>query len=252
MRSEDEVSLILYAHSLFGNLFVIRTLQLFRARALLSTSTVTKTGTAFVAANALISFYFAHDILRCSLVLMAFETITVVLLLCFERRQIADLKTEVPLFLDRWILNLRLGSALPTARDTALQNQSESFQTLLRPMFATQNALSIKRAHLLFTAPLLAELERIQTEPHSALARLENLRNMLRKATDFRRKSGQATRQTHIQCAVMVILLFALTLFTLHRYGWRRSSDLIVGAILLSLLGLIIMHFCARKTKWKI
>lgn len=246
------MQLILYAQLVFGNLFVIRTLQIFRARALVSTSTVTKTGTAFVCASATLSFFYARNIFQYSGLITGCIFICLALLFVFEHREIAALKNEVPVFIDRWILNLRLGLALPTARDMALRDHSESFQTLLRPVFNTQSSVAPRRRHLLLNAAVLNELERLQLEPHSALSRLENLRFLLRKTTEFRRKSGQATRQTAIQSVVMMILLIALTFFTLHRYGWHRAGDLVLWALFLSAIGVITMYLMARKSKWKV
>jgi hypothetical protein len=243
---------ILYSQLLFGNLFAIRTLHIFHSRALLSVKMLTKIGTAFVCASALTSFYAAQNAFLCSCLIVSGLFILIISLFVCERRQIDALKSEVPLFLDRWILNLRLGLALPTAREAALHEQSEGFQILMRPLFATRSVPGQKRRHLLFAAAALQELESLHGEAHSALARLENLRALLRKTSEFRRKSGQATRQSYIQATVMLLLLIALTLFTLYRYGWKQASDLITGAILLSAMGLVTMHFMARKTKWKI
>ena len=244
--------LILYTQLVFGNLFVIRTLQIFRARALLSANAVTKIGTLFVCASGCVTFFCFRVPALCFLLNFAALLSTLGILLLCERQQIDALKSEVPLFLDRWSLNLRLGSALPTARDMALREHSEGFQLLVRPLFATHPRGPTRRRHLLFSAAVLGELERLHHEPHAALARLENLRQLLRKTSEFRRKSGQAVQQTAIQSVVMVVLLFALTLFTLHRYGWRRSGDLIIAAQFLSALGIVVMYFLARKTKWKI
>jgi hypothetical protein len=244
--------MILYAQMVFGILFVIRTLQIFRARALLSTPTVTKTGIAFVGACVIIGFFGTQNVFLCSFLITSCVFLMLIALFLLERRQIDSLKSEIPLFLDRWSLNLRLGSALPTARERALRDHSAGFQTLLRPVFSTQNVKSTRRHHALLSAAVMFELEFLQHEPHSALARLENLRQLLRKSAEFRRKSGQAVRQTTIQSAVMMIMLLALILFTLHRYGWRRCGDLIAGSVVLASLGVLLMHFLARKTKWKI
>jgi Flp pilus assembly protein TadB len=247
-----DVTLIFFAQSLFGIAFVIRTFQIFRARALLSTSFVTKTGTIFVSAALFGAFFCAEDILSalfvsCSCVIAAFA-----LLFFSERRQIDALKSEIPYFLDRWILNLRLGLALNPARERALRDHSDAFQTLLRPLFAAQSLNARPETHALLTGALVFELERIQREPHAALARLENLRVSLRKADDFRRRSGHAVRQTRIQAQVMLVLLFALIVFSVRRYGWHRISDLVSAAIVLAALGSLCMYLLARKTKWKI
>jgi hypothetical protein len=244
------VRLILFVQLVFGILIVIRTIDIFRARALLSASATVKVGIIFVCALAWNAFFCAKDlVLSFFFTLALLGTLAGALFFC-ERRKIDTLKAEIPVFLDRWILNLRLGSAVSTARDAALREHSENFQTLLRPLFAT--GVQARRTHLLLHGALVAELERAHLEPHSALARLENLRAMLRKQSEFRRKSGQAAHQTAIQAGVMLLLLVALTLFTLQRYGWRRCSDLILASVGLSLAGLICMIFLARKTKWKI
>jgi hypothetical protein len=246
------VSLILYAQLVFGILFVIRTLQLFRARALLSTSVVTKAGTAFVFICLLIGFFGTQNVFLAAGLVDAGVFFAVIALFLLERREIDVLKSEIALFLDRWILNLRLGSALPTARESALRDHSNAFQTLMRPVFSAQSASSARDRHVLLSVPVMRELEKMQSEPHSAIARLENLRLLLRKSADFRRKSGQAVRQTAIQSAVMMFLLFALMLYTLHRYGWKQSGDLILISGGLASLGVISMYALARKTKWKI
>lgn len=243
--------LILYAQLVFGNLFVIRTLQIFRARALLSQSLVTKTGTSFVCASILATFFCMHAPILCSGLITGAVFLTTVALFFAERRKISALKAEIPIFFDCWILNLRLGLALSAARDAALREQRESFQSLMRPVFTAQSG-NLKRQHLLLSRALLEEVENLAREPHSALSRLENLRAMLRKSAEFRRKSGQATRQTTIQAAVMVVLLVALITFTLSRYGWRKSGDLVSLSFGLSLLGITTMCWIARKSKWKI
>ena len=252
MIAEGDVPLILYVQLVFGNLFVIRTLQIFRARALLSTPLVTKTGTAFVCTSFCVTFFCANSVFLSAGLITGCILLTIAALFAFERHEITELKNELPLFLDRWILNLRLGSALPTARELALNDHSEGFKNLLRPLFAARNTLQNRRGHPLMRSKALAELEKLHLEPHSALQRLENLRRHLRKGAEFRRKSGQATRQTAIQSVVMLLLLIALASFTLHRYGWRRSGDLIAGAAFLSVIGVVSMYLMARKTKWKI
>jgi hypothetical protein len=246
------VSLIFYLQSVFGILFVIRTLQIFRARALISTSSVTKTGTAFVCACTATSFFGTQSAFLCFLLNILWVFLTIIVLFLLERREIDTLKSEVPLFLDRWILNLRLGSSLASAREAALRDHSIGFQSLMRPVFAVQNERVRRHQHVLMHISVLCELERLNSEAHSALARLESLRTLLRKTSDFRRKSGQAVRQTVIQSSVMMILLFALMFFTLYRYGWRRSGDLILESAGLSIMGVLIMFILARKTKWKI
>jgi Flp pilus assembly protein TadB len=249
---EDEVSFILCLQLVFGNLFVIRTLQIFRARALLSQSTVTKTGTVFCALLAIVSIFHARAGVSGTILLSLCIVLCLAVLFLLERRQIDALKAEIPLFLDRWILNLRMGLALPTARESALCEHSPEFRALMKPVFATQTAFVGRRRHGLLPAQLLFELERLQVTPHSALQRLENLRLWLRKSSEFRRKSGQAVRQTLIQSLVMLFLLLALCAWSVRRYTWSRCYDLIIMSWVLYTLGASVMFVLSRKAKWKI
>lgn len=244
------MKLFFYAQLVFGIVFVIRTIQLFRTRALISGAQAAKTGTSFVCAIILTTFFCARAPILCSGLIACALCAEMCVLIFFERHRISILKEEIPTFLDSWILNLRLGISLSAAREAALRDQHEMFQTLLRPVFNAQS--NMRRRHVLLTTELVEEFENLSREPHSALARLENLRSYLKKSAEFRRKSGQATRQATIQATTMMFLLFALIIFTVHRYGWRQSVDLIVISLLLSQIGVALMWWIARKGKWKI
>ncbi len=246
------MKLIFFLQTLLGILFVVRTSQLFRARALLSTALVTKAGTIFVCSALFGAIFcgenvFAAVLTTCANLFCAFAT-----LFWCERRQFDALKGEIPYFLDRWILNLRLGLAPTSARERALRDHSENFQALLRPVFTSSSTRCVRISHTLLPPEVICELEYVQHESHSALKRLETLRDSLRKAAIFRRKSGQAVRQTQIQALLMMFLLLALTVFTLQRYGWRQVSDLVLASLLLSTLGALVMYFVARKSRWKV
>ena len=240
--------LIFFAQTLLGILFVIRTNQIFRARALISAQLAMKTGTIFVCLSLFATILCANSVVLASLATCANVFCSFATLFLFERRQIDALQAEIPWFLDRWILNLRLGAAPVGARDRALLEQSENFRALLQPIFSSS---TLRGRHSLLPDAVMGEIERAQLEPHTALIRLEALRDNLRKAAGFRRKSGQAVRQTHIQSIAMILLTLALAAFTLQRYGWR-VVDLTTTAIALSCLGAVGMHFVARKTRWKV
>jgi hypothetical protein len=246
------VTFISFAQTLFGILFVIRTLQIFRARAMLTQPFVTKTGTIFVTIALLSAFLSVQHAIFATLLSFANIFVAFATLFVCERRQIDALKAEFPFFLDRWILNLRLGSALTPSREQALRDHSANFQTLLRPLFNSSGLSAAKLTHPLLPSAQLHELERIQREPHAALQRLENLRHTIRKTAEFRRKSGQAVQQTRIQSSVMLLMLVALIAFTLRRYGWSRVADLVAESVVLSLIGTLTMHLLTRKTRWKI
>jgi len=244
------VTLILFAISMFGNLSALRTLEHFRSRALISSQHLTKIGTGSCALVLCSVFFFARDLFFAALAVISTLFTLYFSLWFFERRQIAILKKDVPGFLDRWILNMKLGSALSSARAAALQDLNARTRTLLEPLFMSAN--SPGRVHLILDEKVLAELIELSHSPHSALTRLESVREWMRKSDDFRRKSGQAVRQTMIQATVLLILLIALAVFTVQRHGWRRNSDLITASFILSGLGIFTMRHLSEKRRWKI
>jgi Flp pilus assembly protein TadB len=247
---EDDVALILFLLSLFGNLSVIRIMRFFRTRALITSSGVTKTGTGACACLQVLIISRFHNVMVTLIAMIAVIFLFSAALWMLERRQIDALKTELLSFFDHWILNLRLGESLSSARVAALTTTSRHFRALLEPLFITSSGQAPH--HLLLPSKILVELKQLAISPHAALARLESLREMMRKSDDFRRRSGQAMRQTTIQSLVLVILQIALGVFTVIHYGWNRTSDLILASFLISGCGLVLMRQLARKAKWNI
>lgn len=244
------MALFLFVISMFGNLSALRLLRKFRVRALISAKILAKIGTfALVMMNFAI-FLLANDAFTTFIVVCALNIALQLSLWMFERRQIDGMKREIPAFLDRWILNMKLGHAVNAARDAALLELSARNRTLLQPLFASTSR--IYSDHLILDAKIRHELVKLAQLPHSALTRLENLRLMMRKAEQFRRKSGQAVRQTAIQSSVLLVLLVCLAVFTVYTRGWHENSAFIILSMLLSLMGVICMFLLARKTKWKI
>lgn len=235
---------------MIGITFVLRTSLVFRERGVIHESAVTKTGTLGILVQLLLPFFVNQNRLGWILPACLLPLLPIGFLLFLEHKTIAVFKARVPIFLDRWILNMRLGKSLSSAREAALRQEGDRFQTLMRPLFATRS--SEREQHLLLAKNVRRELEQIAQINHAALERLENLRSHLRKTAEFRRKSGQAVLQTTIQSIVMLGLLIALALFNLQRYGWTRCGDLICLAAFLSLIGLMVMMRLARKSSWKL
>lgn len=244
------MSAVSFLISAFGILSAMRMSRIFRERAVISTSLVTKTGT-ITCASAILSGIFAksHPLVAifCPILIFAgaFSALWI-----RERRQIDALKSELPVFFDRWILDLKLGHSLAAARTAALKSSSENLRALLEPVFLSQERAH--EFHPLIDATLARELGDLARGSGPALERLENLRMSLRKWHTFRRKSGQARRQTSIQASVLLILQVALALFTVVRHGWSRSFDLIIWSFLLSGVGFALMHALSRKKTWNL
>ncbi len=244
--------MIIFSQTLFGLWFVMRTSQLFRDHALINTSTVTKTGTVFNTIILLIAFSFANNSTMNAFLILLVVICNFLLLNLLERRQIDTLKSEFPLFLDRWILNIKMGLGSRAARDKALAALSLPFQMLIQPIFAVNPSDSTDRRHVLLTSSMLNDLQRINAESHLTLSRLETLRSNIRKTEDFRRRSGQATQQVRIQATVMLFIQLALALYMIPRYGLRQIGDFLTLSTLLCIAGLVSMLLLAKKSSWNI
>jgi Flp pilus assembly protein TadB len=174
-----------------------------------------------------------------------------VMLWYLERRKIKELIDQTPRFLDRWILNLSVGKAFRSSWENALSSESEQFQSMFRPLFET-NANPSRRPHEVLPPLIADEIVRIQDQPHLAVARIDSLRRMLKKSSEFRRKSGQAVSQASIQSLLLLFLHFALITFVVHRHGWREVMDLVIASTILAGAGNLLIYRLARKNKWRI
>lgn len=244
------MAVILFANSMFGILSVLRTVGHFRAREVIAQKILTKIGTGSCAMIIAALFLCAHNAISALISVAIIVIAQFIFLSLIERRKIENLKREVPGFLDRWILNMKLGNSLSAARAAALKELHAHARAVLEPLFV--NPSLDTSSHLILDEKVLPELLEISRSPHSALARLENVRVWMRKSDAFRRKSGQATRQTTIQASVLLILLIALAVFTVHQYGWRSNSDLVFISFTLSGLGIFTMRHFSVKRRWKI
>ena len=244
------MSLILFSQLMIGNVFVIRILRKFRERSLVSEDSLTKIGTLTLTIISSIGF-FPPSRLSFSFSLVAI-CISAMLLALFslQRRQIDALKSNFPLFLDRWILNAKLGSSISSARERALIEESVVSQRLLRAFFNSTRAECEKHAFL--DDHVALELKEIGAQTHQAIARLENLRLHLRRTSDFRRKSGQALLQSRIQMITIGVLVLALQVYDVRRYGWSRVGDFILLSLALSAIGIVVMNILASKRRWRI
>ncbi len=238
---------ILFTVLVIGQMLVIRTQIKISERALISVTTLTKIGTAVLTFNFMIAFALGPTVATISI--LTISVLHWASLRLLELQKLRLIESLFPNFLDRWILNLRLGMSESYSRESALEEMDPHFAKLIRTLFLNGKTT---HDHVLFDSMIKKELKNIATKPHSALNRLENLRSILKKSADFRRRSGQAIRQARIQAVGMVILLLAISFVALRRFGWNKVGDLIGLAVALSCCGGLAMNFLARKRKWKV
>ncbi|MGE4131240.1 MAG: hypothetical protein AB7F86_06355 [Bdellovibrionales bacterium] len=242
--------LILLAHSTFGFMFAIRIFRKFRGRNLISANRLA----CFVILSGLFTtlgvWMCKKSLFSISIVTLLSAAILLIGLRQIEAFEIRKLQSHVLPFLDSWILNLRIGMAAKSARDAALNEQPEFFQRLVRPLFeVTDRRLD---RHPFLPKALLREVHLLHQKPHHVVDRLFSLRQSLAAATTFRRKSGQALRQAHLQCGVLVLLHLGLVLFSVGRTGLLKNFDLILWSTALNFAGLAVLRLMARRTKWTI
>lgn len=241
------MSAVLFFISVIGQLFVMRIQRKCLERALISKNALTKIGTVASFTIFIVSFFSKNTFSAALIVVCCLVFLVIVHL--FEQHRLRQLRSLLPTLIDGWILNLRLGLAESAAREKALADIHPDFGKILR----TSLINDFSSNHGAIFDPMVArELQAITNSPHSALLRLENLRANLKKAAEFRRRSGQAIRQTQIQASLMMLLLIALSFLAIRRYGWSQVGDLVGLALILSLLGVISIQFLARKRNWKI
>jgi hypothetical protein len=243
------MSLILFSQTMFGNVVAIRILRRFRHRSLISTTSLMKIGTAFasiMSSGASVLFFFRE---REPLMFIIMSLVVLQLTLKFkERRKIECLHAQFAPFLDRWLLNLRTGHAAASARESALNSSSEQFRASLAPLFDADP----RGGHLFLTRREVQELRSAQSEPHSTVGRLQNLRDGHRRTAAFRRKSGQALRQAAIQSAVLTLMHAALCIFVTARGDAASNFDLIFWSSLLTFSGVLTLRLMARRIRWTI
>jgi len=232
-----------------GNVFAIRTLQVFRARTVIAESTLTKIGTAWITAVMTSGFLVPRNPLGLLFVLATIFTPTF-LMMWLETSVLRRLSARIPSWLDKWILNLRVGKSISSALEAAFRDEPDAFQSLARPLLR-QHHFHHQR-HPLFTFVVAQELARLMRTDHAALARLERLREWVRRDSEFRRKSGLAGRQTRLQALTLLGLQVALAAFMLNRYSWSQCGDLVVISFSLTLISLWIMTRLSQKRLWKV
>jgi Flp pilus assembly protein TadB len=241
------MSLILLSQTVFGNLVAFRILRRFGHRSLISTTSLTKIGTAFafaLSSGALWLCFHAHQPLF--FVLSGLVVLQLSLKIA-EKRRIERLSARFPDFLDRWLLNLRMGFASTIARERALNASDVRFRRLVAPVFEGGNDI-----HLFLTPKEVAELRAAQAEPHTTVHRLQNLRKCANRAAFFRRKSSQALRQATIQSSVLILLHFGLCAFVFIRGDGGSNFDLIIGSTLLNACGVLTLRLMARRIRWTV
>lgn len=247
------MALILALNLIFGTMFVVRTLKKFRTDPLVDHNHLTKIGTILVCSQFFVAFFLIHHPIPTilSVFLLSSSIWCAQWILRTHSRQ--KLEAEFPLYVNDVLLNIRLGQGFSSASRTALKDRSEQFARALQHLLEAQSIyIGDARSHLFLTDRALREMRTAHRQSHSALKRMESLRDELNLMSDFRRKSGQATAQARIQGLVLWCLLFALSFFVITQSGFASNRLFIGMAFVLFVLGQVSFNYLTRKRHWKV
>jgi hypothetical protein len=175
----------------------------------------------------------------------------------FVYRLESRIHSEFPAFINQLILSMQTGQSFRSAAEKTLEGPKALWQRWLFALVESRVLLQARREQEVikedvFCQSYLAELIRVNENPHSSLTRLKSFRKKLKVLSEFRRKSGQALLQTRIQMVVMTFLYLALLVFTLSQRSFERNQTLIFVSITLFTSGQIVFWRLARKKKWKL
>lgn len=230
---------------------MIRILRRYHSRSLIRAHVLAKIGTLALLWIAISGFIVASSPIFPLIAVLICVFLTTVALEWLERRQIDAFQRRFSYFLDRWAMNIKIGMSPASAKEQALAQESVHLHRILQPIFSA-SAVRMRADDHFMSNEIANELRTIASASHLALSKLENLRRQQREASEFRRKSGQATLQARIQSVTMLALLFALQVLAVRKHGWNRVGDLVIISTILSLLGVFFIHHLAQKRKWSI
>lgn len=246
------MSLNIFVSSMFGIVFVIRILGFFRHRNLISENFLTKIGTIFVLVQICLAI-FNHSTPVLVFICHSFSVLALWLVLfLIERRQIDGLRQQMAPFLDRWLLNMKMGMSVTRAAENALLRSSIYFSRAMQAVFESNAPISPHFRHFFLEFSVLQTLISIYRSNSNAYTRLSLLRSDVRESENFRHKSGRAVIQTRTQAIVMLFLQIAISIYVARSYGFIKNSDFILGGGGLAVSSFWLMRIFAKRIRWNI
>jgi Flp pilus assembly protein TadB len=242
---------------MFGFLSVIRTIAMMRSDSILRTEDLPKIGIAVVlfgAMSVICSCYFPSV----AVIAVVIYVMTALSLPQGIRwRRLAEFERSKVHFLSHLVMRMKTGESLRTAlsgvvvecqyRQPVLVFFYQQLQTSLL-MGEVSRSLCKMRA----VEELARALIRAEKSSHHCVSRLQSLRELYQKRSDFRRRSGQVTTQLRAQAVLLALLYFALSIGMFWEYGTEKYIELRLLSLLLFFLGIIMIFYLGRRLRWKI
>ncbi len=243
--------------SVFGFVFVVRTLRQWQSQALLSKEVLTKFGTTYylilILSHGLSDSIFWITLNAFTPVFVFYQAEFFIHLRC--RRKLSH--GLFPL-VQETILSMKMGSGFRSAFQKAIERSEDIYfrkklgdlmQSVVFSQQVTEGQSVFPRGSL---GEWCREFRKIDQQGHRAVERLENLRRKLQIENDFRRRSGQLLAQLHLQSGLLALLYLFLMVFVMAQFGFLSNWKLILLSFTLFLIGLVLSYLLGGKIKWKV
>jgi hypothetical protein len=99
---------------------------------------------------------------------------------------------------------------------------------------------------------ILKEFREADQKPQSALRKLKIFRRRYNLMQNFRHRSGAMTKQTRLQCYIMIGLYLFLSAIVLWNFEWRKSIEMILLSAGLFGAGSLWTLSVGRRLKWNL
>ncbi len=235
-------------------MFAVRIIVRAHRENILSESVLTKIGTAYFCALIFISY-----ICSSTLLVLWFASFAplIALILFFEFARFTRRRAVYKAFsesLNLTLLKMKSGKSFRQSFTEVINEMHATHAQRMREIFDivvfTQQDKAVLHDH--FLTMIVRELRFADQNPHSAITRLQTLRQRIKIEENFRRRSGQALKQVRAQSILMSGLFLAVICFVVSNFGFTRHQHLILISLTLFSCGLFWIHSGGKKLKWKV
>jgi hypothetical protein len=226
-------------------------LQFYRDR-VFAPQTLTKIGTAY-----LIAMIFVVVVIPMPQMLAAVTCLQMLFHLIapvVARLRSDSFKQSALRVIDEMVICMKTGQSFRHAFDEAKKScdaftQQKLAEVMSLVAFSQQKQIP---AMSQFAKFLVEEFTQVDQRPHRAIQRLEVLRARLKMEREFRRRSGDATRQVQCQALVLLILYIVLFIAVIRHVHFSEYLPLFGSSIALMLAGYLLMWWLIRSFRWKV
>ena len=156
-------------------------------------------------------------------------------------------------FLNFLILKMKTGSSFRDSVEKVCFNFDSNFNFTLKKImqFVTFSQQTEQNINNKLIKIIVNEFKYADQTEHLAISRLENFYNSLKKTSDFRRRSGQISKQVQVQLVLIVVLYVAVLIAGAFWFSWESLENLYLISLFLFFIGVYMIFRIKRSFKWK-